>query len=632
MPNGFESFAQNAIALGDKWRERRQTKKLATAMGQFDTDPNAAVQGVTAVDPVMGYNMRRQIVSDAQATETAHRTAATETLKTVTGLLRPAVEMPGANPDSIGRAYDAVVPMLSQMGMKPPEIAQWKNMVVSNPSMLQELDDKLQVVPPGAAVTRGGHEVYRNALAPKTMQVRRGDGGYDVITIDPNTGHPMVGGSAPAGPGVPPAPPPARGFTTPAQAWGFTGKAEGGYSSADANGQPVNHGVNAQYYKPLPGFPADVKDLTPEQAQEYYNQKYFQPSGAANMPPALGVLHADTYYINPTRAKQFLDESKGDPQEYLRLRAQWQDNLVRNNPKRYGKYAEAWDSRNQALAQQIASGGGGASADAGGGGSPGAIYSTPGKPAPPAKPGSAFLTDQEVADAGLDPNVKWQRNHLGDVVMVGPAAQLKNEKDAGKGSQQFDITQNALGRMKTLATALLSHPGLERASGTNSYFPSIHGGQASNFESALDSLKAQIGLAIYQNQKQSSPTGSAGMRMTNFELQQMQRDISSLDLKQDPATLKTNIQKVITYADTMLTANQRARDLQQSRNAPAKGGIAAPPREAIDMLRSNPSPQRRQQFDQIFGQGAAAKFVATRKNNFSEKMPIGQTTPYGTRY
>jgi hypothetical protein len=616
MPNGFEAFASNALALGERWRQQRQTKKLAAAMGQFDSNPDAAVQGVTAVDPVMGYNMRRQIKTDALAQQEAHRTQATETLKTVTSLLRPAAEMPGSTPDSIGKAYDALTPMLANgLGMTAPEIAQWRQMVTTNPSILQDLDNKLQVVPPGAAVTRGGHEVYRNAMNPKTMLVRRGDGGTDVITIDPSTGQRVA-----AGPGGTSAPssPASGGLATADQAWAFTRPHEGGYAPRDANGAPVNFGINQAAHPEV-----DVRNLTEDQAKGIFTREYFQKSGADKLPGSLGVMHADTFYINPKRAQQFLQDSGGDPQKYLQLRQAWQDNLVRSNPKKYGRYADAWDSRNKDLASVISSDSGG------GGGGIKPIYSTPGKPGGAGK--SRFLTDAEVAQNNLNPNVKWQYNHLGDVVMVGPASQMSKPQDATKGSQQFDITQNALGRMKSLATTLLQHPGLDRASGVNSYFPSLHGGKASNFESALDALKAQIGLAIYQNQKQSSPTGSAGMRMTNFELGQMQKDIASLDLSQDPATLRSNINKVITYADTMMTANQRARDLQQSRTAPKLGGTMAPPQEAIDALRSNPSPVRRQQFDQVFGNGAAAKYVATRKNNFSQKMPIGATTPYGTR-
>lgn len=634
MPNGFENFAQNAIALGDTWRQRRQQKQLASAMSQYDSDPDAAIQGVTAVDPVMGYNMRRQQAADTEKAAEDKRSAVTDTLKTVTGLLRPAAEDPSATPDSIGRAYDAVSPLLSQMGMGVPEIAQWRNMVTQNPSILSQLDDKLQVVPPGAAVTRGGKEVYRNAMAPKTLMVRRGDGGTDVITIDPNTGHPMVAnGGGTAQP---------TGKTTPTQGWAFTGAAEGGYAARDANGAPVNHGVNQATYKPLPGFPANVADLTPEQAQQYYEEKYFNPSGAANMPPALGVLHADTYYINPKRAQQFLDESKGDPQKYLQLRAQWQDSLVRNNPQKYGKYAEAWDNRNQALARQIATSndsGAGVGSDTGGGMTP--VYTTPGKPAAPGK-SSHILTTSEIQDinskgGNLNPNMTWMIDHNGDYKMVGPAAQLKTSQDAGKRDEQFQILNNGLDRLKSVATDLMNHDGLERATGEMSYFPSIRGGKAKDFENQLEALKSQVIVNVLQMMRQASPTGSAMGRVTNYEAQQLQQDIGALQLSNSPQQMRANLQKVVNFADSMKQQYSRAYNLDSSgsqgqQGRPTKGGTAVPPQAAIDKLRSNPSPQMRQYFDQVFGNGAASKYVATRKSNIDTIMPIGVKTPYGTRY
>jgi hypothetical protein len=617
MPNGFESFASNAIALGDKWRERRQTKKLAAAMGQFDTNPDAAVAGVTAVDPVMGYNMRRQIKTDALSQQEAHRTQATETLKTVTGLLRPAAEMPGATPDTIGQAYDALTPMLANgLGMSAPEIAQWRQMVTSNPSILQDLDNKLQVVPPGAAVTRGGHEVYRNAMGPKTMSVRRADGGYDVIQVDQGGGvsSPLTGAStAPAATasGAP---------ATADQAWAFTRPHEGGYAPRDANGAPVNFGINQAAHPEV-----DVRNITEDQAKGIFTRDYFQKSGADKLPGPLGVMHADTFYINPKRAQEFLRQSGGDPQKYLQLRQGWQQRLVADNPKKYGRYAHAWNDRNADLANVIT----GAAPAASGGGGVKPIYTTPGKGAAGDK-GQGLLSNEEVSQLGLNPNVKWQRNHLGDIVMVGPAAQLSRANTQKQ--QIFGSIQDKTQRMKDAVDELLNDPGLDRASGFNSYFPTIHGGEASNFESKLDALKSQIGFSVLQDMRQMSPTGGALGNVSNYENKILQNSLNSLDLSQSPAQLRRNLQSIRSYADKLESRYKRAYNIDFSKQPSAQqGGTAAPPKEAIDMLRSNPSPQRRQQFDQIFGNGAASKYVSTRKNNFSDKMPIGVTTPYGTR-
>lgn len=57
-----------------------------------------------------------------------------------------------------------------------------------------------------------------------------------------------------------------------------TVKLEGGYNPDDSNGYPVKYGVNQQFYRRLPGFPKDVKDLTKAQAIKYYETYYYTRS------------------------------------------------------------------------------------------------------------------------------------------------------------------------------------------------------------------------------------------------------------------------------------------------------------------------------------------------------------------
>lgn len=128
---------------------------------------------------------------------------------------------------------------------------------------------------------------------------------------------------------------------------------EGGLNPHDMNGAPTNFGINQSAN---PGV--DVSKLTPAQAQEIFVKKYWQPSGAANMPAPLAAVHADTYFINPKMAQSFLQQSGGDPNAYLGLRAAWMQNLVASNPKA-APYANAWAKRNADLQSFIAQNGGG---------------------------------------------------------------------------------------------------------------------------------------------------------------------------------------------------------------------------------------------------------------------------------
>lgn len=128
---------------------------------------------------------------------------------------------------------------------------------------------------------------------------------------------------------------------------------EGGYNPRDTNGYPVNFGING---KANPGI--DIKNLSRDKAAEIAMNKYIIPSGALNMPHAIGAIHADTYYINPTQAAKFLQASGGDPQKYMALRQQWMGNLVATQPEKYGHVAMAWNNRNRDLMQYAGGGGG----------------------------------------------------------------------------------------------------------------------------------------------------------------------------------------------------------------------------------------------------------------------------------
>lgn len=165
---------------------------------------------------------------------------------------------------------------------------------------------------------------------------------------------------------------------------------------ADANGSPTNHGFN-QAANP----DVDVKTLTPETAAARFAQPggYYDRSGAAKLPPALAAMHGDTYFINPARATQFLQQSGGDPAKYMALRQAWMEHLIATEPDKYGKYAHAWRTRNAALGTYSA-GLGGASPDAApapaaspqpvGGGRVTELYTGKPKPPPAAKPAEPF--------------------------------------------------------------------------------------------------------------------------------------------------------------------------------------------------------------------------------------------------
>jgi hypothetical protein len=146
--------------------------------------------------------------------------------------------------------------------------------------------------------------------------------------------------------GAPAGAPAGSGFDN---AVGFVLGHEGGYNPSDRNGAPVNFGINQKANPDV-----DVKNLTADQAKQLYLDRYWTPSGAANLPPAMQTPYFDTYVLNPEKARTILKASGGDPMKFIQLRRIWLKTLEKS-----GKYDKAWTARTDALEQQLHSSGGG---------------------------------------------------------------------------------------------------------------------------------------------------------------------------------------------------------------------------------------------------------------------------------
>lgn len=134
----------------------------------------------------------------------------------------------------------------------------------------------------------------------------------------------------------------------------FVSPHEGGYAAHDANGAPVNFGINQAAN---PGL--DVKSMTKAQAADIFVNKYFKAAGADKLPAGLAAVHADTAFINPAAAQRFLAQSDGDPQKYMDLREAWMRGMVQRNPTKFGKFEKAWSNRNTDLRAYAQRAGGG---------------------------------------------------------------------------------------------------------------------------------------------------------------------------------------------------------------------------------------------------------------------------------
>ena len=115
----------------------------------------------------------------------------------------------------------------------------------------------------------------------------------------------------------------------------------------------------------------------------------------------------------------------------------------------------------------------------------------------------------------------------------------EEKKNIAKGEQQ---ALNAFQRMRNTAKDLIAHPGLEKASGWQSNFPTIGGTDAAGFEKKLDTLKSQTFLAGVEKMRGlGALTGPEGQRLEN--------EIASLDIQQSDEEMKKSLSEIYNYTD-----------------------------------------------------------------------------------
>ena len=128
----------------------------------------------------------------------------------------------------------------------------------------------------------------------------------------------------------------------------FTLKAEGGFNPNDSNNAPSNFGIN-QGANP----DVDVKGLTKDKAIELYKSRYWNKIGGdelAAKDPRLAIVAFDTAVMAGVgKAKELLAKADGDVDKLYNLRKEFLDGLVAKNPQKYGKYAKAWNNRNDQI-------------------------------------------------------------------------------------------------------------------------------------------------------------------------------------------------------------------------------------------------------------------------------------------
>jgi hypothetical protein len=125
----------------------------------------------------------------------------------------------------------------------------------------------------------------------------------------------------------------------------FIAPHEGSRTVTDSNGAPVQYGINKADHPE-----ADVGHLTQAQAAEIYATKYAR----SDLPPALSAAYGDTAFMSGRgEADKLLAASGGDVGKFITLREQFQQDLANSNPEKYGRYAQVWQQRSEALRSYI---------------------------------------------------------------------------------------------------------------------------------------------------------------------------------------------------------------------------------------------------------------------------------------
>ena len=145
------------------------------------------------------------------------------------------------------------------------------------------------------------------------------------------------------------------------RAWDLVQKWEGGYSNdPDDSGGETNFGIAKNFN---PGV--DVKNITKQDAMNIFRDKYYNPSGAERMSPALGLYLADAAFNQGLGGmRDIMKNAIGttdidamnamDQKQVLEAVHNARMNRYRSHDK-WDKYGKGWTNRaNDALARAMA--------------------------------------------------------------------------------------------------------------------------------------------------------------------------------------------------------------------------------------------------------------------------------------
>lgn len=486
--------AANIVDFVRGFGKRREESKIKDALSNYLSAPEASIAEVNKINPQVAIPLQQNFedrkLSTAKAQEDAASKARERQLAAVRGMAQSLGQARDAGGD-IGAAFDSLTPVFkSGFGMGDDEIVQWKTAIMQDPSIIDGLyksaDNEIKAVAPGAVLTRGGKEIYRNPAAPKIMQVPNESGGRDVIAVGADGSLIQPGG--------------------------------GGYAAPQGGGMEAGSG------DPL----AALGELVPGVV---FTSGKRTPAGNAAVGGKQGSGHLDGKSVDIIPGK-----SGRTPQQIAAAVQQAGGRALIENDHVHATFPGA---NVPFIGRQGSEGRGPDTVTAGG-----AIYSTKGKPVE--EKGWRTATREEKIAAGLDPDTPYQIGqggaNQGKFQKVGERAASKNAVgntvDA-QAASDYAIRQLELARDN--ARSLMNHPSFNQATGSiQGRLPSIMPGSV-EFDKTLKGFKDNIVVDTIQAMKAASKTGATGFgNMTEAEGQRLENRWGSLD-QSSPDSLRKSL-------------------------------------------------------------------------------------------
>lgn len=193
----------------------------------------------------------------------------------------------------------------------------------------------------------------------------------------------------------------------------------------------------------------------------------------------------------------------------------------------------------------------------------------------------------------------------------------KTRAEMPETKQRFTLLEQSLDRLDSAANDVLNDPGLDRIVG------GLYQGKAPNLtpgavtaQTKLDTLKTMISGTVLQTMRDMSKTGGAVGAVTEREWPRLENMLANLYQTQDLQSFKKQANSIREYTKQVKGAAREAyeADVRTAVSGPQSRGQPArqPSAQAVDYLRTQPTPDNRQYFDMRYGPGAADAVLGGR--------------------